>query len=859
MATVYLAEDLKHHRKVAVKVLRPELGTVCCEPERFLQEIEIAAGLTHPHILPLHDSGEADGLLYYVMPYVEGESVRDRLNREKQLPVKDALQIAREVATGLNHAHKHGVVHRDIKPENILLPGGTAVVADFGIAHAVTQSGGDRLTQTGIAVGTPAYMSPEQASADIDIDGRSDLYALGCVLYEMLAGQPPFTGPTVESIVRQHIASDPPSVAELRPKVAESLTLTITKTLAKAPADRFQTAEELGAAVAAEQVSLLTPSGGSTPAGTTAVDRMLKRRWMMLGGAVGVVAVIAVIVVMAAFPRGSTVALDPDRVVVAVFDNESGESSLDQLGKMAAHWITQGLQQTGFVHVLPWQTALQSWLHVRSEAAAGRVLDPVGAVADETGAGIVISGSYYLEGNNVRVQVDVNDAVRQRLLGSIDPLIGSRDSTSDVVGRLQQQVMGFLALRIDERLAAPAELAGNPPPYEAYEAFDEGMERFLGGQQQEAQPFFRRAIELDSTYAEALMFLTFSHFNNGELAQADSVLNVMEGIGERLTPYYRAYWEYMSATLHGDLERGMLAIRRAAEMAPGSRAWYNRGLQSVWTNRPREAFAALSALDPERGAMRGWSGYWTELTAALHMLGEHERELEVARRAGQLFPNRPGWTLGLQARALGALGRIEELNSILDQMVRVGPPDRTRLTSVLAVQTLRSHGHIGAADDVLSDAIDWFEARPPAEAASVRHRESYGDVLFLAGRKDGAQRVFDMLVSEFPDSDDMTHRGRVDLTHRGRRGFIAAVRGDTALALADERWLADLARPHMWGNNTFYRGVILGALGQQAEAVMLLRQSFNEGKRASWLGTAEYCLAPLRDYPPFQELMRPKG
>src|SRR6266571_4086366 len=206
MATVYLAQDLKHHRPVAIKVLRPELAAAL-GAERFLREIETAAKLTHPHILPLHDSGEAAGFLFYVMPYVEGESLRDRLSREKQLPLGDALQITREVADALSYAHSHDVVHRDIKPENILFEAGHAVVTDFGIARAITAAGGETLTGTGIAVGTPCYMSPEQGAASARVDERSDIYSLGCVLYEMLAGEPPFTGPSAESIVRQHLAA----------------------------------------------------------------------------------------------------------------------------------------------------------------------------------------------------------------------------------------------------------------------------------------------------------------------------------------------------------------------------------------------------------------------------------------------------------------------------------------------------------------------------------------------------------------------------------------------------------------------------------------------------------------------------
>src|SRR3989454_4444926 len=203
MATVYLAQDLKHHRKVAIKVLKPELAAAL-GPERFLQEIEIAAGLTHPHILPLYDSGEATGLLYYVMPYVEGETLRNRLDGAGQLPLAEAVQITREVADALSHAHSHDVVHRDIKPENILLEAGHAVVSDFGIARAITAAGGEELTGTGIAVGTPAYMSPEQSAGSRELDGRSDIYSLGCVLYEMLAGHPPFLGATAQEVLARH-------------------------------------------------------------------------------------------------------------------------------------------------------------------------------------------------------------------------------------------------------------------------------------------------------------------------------------------------------------------------------------------------------------------------------------------------------------------------------------------------------------------------------------------------------------------------------------------------------------------------------------------------------------------------------
>jgi len=262
MATVYLAQDLKHHRPVAIKVLAPELAAALGR-ERFLREIETAARLTHPHILPLHDSGEADGLLYYVMPYVEGESLRDRLDREKQLAIADAVTITCAVANALSYAHSHDVVHRDVKPENILLSNDEAIVADFGIAAAIDAAGGGKLTRTGIVLGTPAYMSPEQGAGDQTLDGRSDVYSLGCVLYEMLAGEPPFTGPTSQAIIAKRFTDPVPSARRLRETVPPPMDQAIAKALARAPADRFATthqfAEALRASAEARPATAATP------------------------------------------------------------------------------------------------------------------------------------------------------------------------------------------------------------------------------------------------------------------------------------------------------------------------------------------------------------------------------------------------------------------------------------------------------------------------------------------------------------------------------------------------------------------------------------------------------------------------
>ncbi len=289
MATVHLATDLKHDRLVAIKLLRPELSAII-GAERFLGEIKVTAHLQHPHILPLYDSGSADGLLYYVMPYVQGESLRDRMVREKQLPVDDAVEITRAVAGALDYAHRHRVVHRDIKPENILLHDGQPMVADFGIALAVSAAGGHRLTETGLSLGTPHYMSPEQATGDRDLDGRSDIYSLGCVAYEMLAGHPPHTGATAQAIITKIVTEAPPALVAARASVPPHVQAAIHRAVEKVPADRFGTAGQFAEALA-------HPASGATTRVMPARGRALRRAgwwpWALAAGLALIVGVAA--------------------------------------------------------------------------------------------------------------------------------------------------------------------------------------------------------------------------------------------------------------------------------------------------------------------------------------------------------------------------------------------------------------------------------------------------------------------------------------------------------------------------------------------------------------------------------------
>jgi len=304
MATVYQAEDLKHHRKVALKVLRPELSAVL-GGERFLAEIRVTAGLQHPHLLPLFDSGAAGELLYYVMPYVDGESLRGKLEHEKQLSVGDAIRIATQVASALDHAHRHGIIHRDIKPENILLQEGQALVADFGIALALESAGADRLTGTGILVGTPQYMSPEQVGGDRGLDARTDVYSLACVVYEMLAGQPPHSGSTVQAVMSKVVSEEPRPITDFRNRVPAHIAAALDQALAKLPADRFATVGEF-----AESLAGRFEARQRRPAAPAL-------RWMVWA-AVAVLTGLAGAAAVQWFTRGNTAASNATRLVLPV-------------------------------------------------------------------------------------------------------------------------------------------------------------------------------------------------------------------------------------------------------------------------------------------------------------------------------------------------------------------------------------------------------------------------------------------------------------------------------------------------------------------------------------------------------------
>ena len=348
MATVYLAEDLKHHRKVAVKVLRPELAAVL-GAERFVQEIETTANLQHPHILPLFDSGEADSFLYYVMPFIDGETLRDKLNRETQLGIDEAVKITTEVADALDYAHRNNVIHRDIKPENILLHNGRPMVADFGIALAVTTAGGTRLTETGLSLGTPQYMSPEQATGEREVTARSDVYSLGAVVYEMLVGDPPHTGSTVQAVVAKVVSAEPQPISDVRHTTPPNVDAAVQKALAKVPADRFESAAKFAEALGDPSFSLPTVEAVETSVA------LGSGAWKLV--AIGLAGLSLILAVMLTRTLGSIETPQPLRY----------RQSLPQGPGSMAGGVTISSDGTRIVYSRPSERGPQLWLLNRDE------------------------------------------------------------------------------------------------------------------------------------------------------------------------------------------------------------------------------------------------------------------------------------------------------------------------------------------------------------------------------------------------------------------------------------------------------------------------------------------------------------
>jgi DNA-binding SARP family transcriptional activator/TolB-like protein len=837
MATVYLAADRKHERKVAVKVLRPELAAVL-GAERFLQEIKVTANLQHPHILPLHDSGAAVGFLYYVMPYVAGESLRERLNRETQLGVEEAVQLAEGVATALDYAHRQGVIHRDIKPENILLHEGQALVADFGIALAVTAAGGTRLTGTGLSPGTPAYMSPEQAAGDPAVDARSDVYALGCVVYEMLAGEPPFTGPTAQAVLARQALDPVPNLRTIRTTVPEGVVQAVERALAKVPADRFATAAEFSAA-------LTTPSGDIVPAPKRPRARTARRKWS-IGALAAAVALVAAASAWWIMTRGDDLALVPNRVVVAPFENQTGDPDLDHFATMVPEWVSQGLVETGLVQIVPTNT-------VRATIASGStprtgVASPV-FLALQTGAGIVVSGSYYRDGVQIRFQTQIIDAARDEVIVGLKPVSKPLPSVMLAVDSLRHRVMAEVAQHLNPRWEGFGRGLSRPPSYEAYREYTAGFEAFFrDGDFPEALRRFERAFAMDSTYWGALVWVANVYSSAGDRATADSLLRLVDPYRDELGLIDRKNMEWIEADLTGrDIERRYQSWKELAQIlaqiTPSSLVMAQLGVDAYMSGRFREAIEVFADVDFAAPGLEGNWGYFRALTEAHHMLGQHRRE--EARRARRQYPSVLPLLL-LEARALAALGRPDDVMALIDESQTLWRRDEGPMTPGDIMReaglALEVHDQREAAAEVLNGAVEWQRERDDQSGLFM--------ALYAAGRHDEAESNMDTL--RFGPRLEKLQEAGVSVL-----GRLAAWRGDRdeARRLSDELAQADVPP---WDRSAVavWRAEIAAILGERDEAVALLHESSKHGYDLRFHASPDF--ASLRDYLPYQEFMRPK-
>ena len=507
MATVFLAEDLKHGRRVAIKVLSPELSS-SMDGDRFRREIQIAARLSHPHILPVFDSGQANGLLYYVMPFVEGESLRGRLRRETQLAIEDAITITCEVADALSYAHSFGVVHRDIKPENILLHGGHAVVADFGIARVIQDAGGDKLTQTGMSVGTAAYMSPEQFNGSEHVDGRSDMYSLACVLYEMLVGEVPFTGPNAIAIMARHTMELPPSIQIVRGTVPDELESAIMHALEKVPADRFATVAQfkealLGQGATSTYTRRTRAYTKQLDAQTAKINVVKRRRRTLVYG--GVVMVLLAAGTLAARyrwwpPKPTRVGGDVDlhRVAVRYLDNATTDSTLGHV----ADGLTESLID---------QLSRVEGLTVISKGGVAPYRSP--DVADDSvgralKVGMLVHGSIDETGKQLRVSINLiegaSGASIQRASFAVakGDFLRARDSLATTVADLLRRRLGD-EIRVRQQQNTTSSVEAWTFVQRAQKAAKNADQLATGGNPDGAQAQLRAADSLASLAAVA--------------------------------------------------------------------------------------------------------------------------------------------------------------------------------------------------------------------------------------------------------------------------------------------------------------------------------------------------------------------
>ena len=673
MATVFLAEDLKHRRKVALKVLKPELSAPLGH-DRFVREIEIAANLTHPHILPVHDSGEADGLLFYVMPYIEGESLRQRLRREGRLPLGDVLQLTDQIASGLDHAHQRGVIHRDIKPENILLVGDQALVADFGIAWAVGASGDQRLTGTGMAVGTPTYMSPEQVFGEGEVDGRTDVYALGCVVYEMLAGDPPFQGSTSAALLARHAVDQAPSLARKVPDAPESVVKALDLALAKDPTRRFSTPRIFAAALRGE-----APARPGRRPGLR----------VLLAAAVGVL-VLAAGWFLSSSARG-----------VPVEDRSLAVLPFDAVGSERPTAFTDGVHGD-----LLTRLATVSDLSVTSRTSVMRFRQPdrpLPDIADELGVAWILTGEVQESPSEVQVQARLVNARTDRQVWARSY---RRELTAASLFALQGEITTEIARELETQLSAAEhrQVARAPTDdLDAYRLYVEGrtyLDQRTETGMERAITFFDQAIARDSSYAlawvglaDALLLLEdYGYAETGShVGRAREATDRALALDPTLAEAHASLGLFLSRLREGDEAQQQLG--RAVELQPSyaeAHNWMGWGhavlgnaAQAVESSRRA---VALDPLSPEA----------VSNLALGHLIGgDYSTALDEAGRTLQL---QPGWSTALfyEALSLYHLGQYEQAIERLEDLevpwAGVGPATTLALARLASGDTTGVHG-----------------------------------------------------------------------------------------------------------------------------------------------------------------------
>ncbi len=553
MATVYLAHDVKHNRKVALKVLKPDLAAVV-GAERFLREIEVTANLQHPHILPLFESGEANGFLFYVMPYVEGESLRDRLERDGALPVAEATRLIREVADALAYAHSRGVVHRDIKPDNVMISGRHATVTDFGVARAVSEAAGPvALTTVGMAVGTPAYMSPEQAAADPDIDHRADIYAFGVFAYELLTGAPPFADRKVQNVLAAHLFEQPKPLRDVRPDVGRALSDVVMRCLSKEPDDRWASAEE----IVHELEALATPGTGT--AAVRGVARRGKRTTVVVLAAVVAVAAIG----FAMFGRGGVPdpAVSPTSVAVFPFAVQ-GSADVRYLGEGMVNLLATGMDGAGDLRSVDPRAVMA---RVRQESPDRVTPREAARLARGLGAGLFVLGDIVQAGESIRIDAALYDqsAVAEPISsGAVD---GDPDDILTMVDQIAAQLLAAGAGRGSRVTQVAAVTSASLP---ALKAYLEGETQFRAGRFSAAVEAFQRAVAADSQFALALYRLSVA----AEWALRPDLASVAaEGAvrhADRLSDHDRRILEALLASRRGDHQTAERMFRAVVEIWP---------------------------------------------------------------------------------------------------------------------------------------------------------------------------------------------------------------------------------------------------------------------------------------------------